>query len=253
MSSSWRRLPDHSYERPLGTLEAAFYWLADFSRTSDMIRCCHVKVVAGNIDEIIGLPNVVRTWSNVKIRFPLLGSRIYEREDDIFLNVAQDRLLTHQPNEISFYGVSSSSEAVHIADSMLEMAQLSNDLLVRIAVAKDQSRTDSFYFLFTVAHVIADGLSCMSIIKTFVNGLCDISSQAVQPTWVDRLEISVSTEQLNPAARLNKARQRWRRAIAATISSRMLAKLKASVLWDSSTKSLLNSLIGWAWASSESV
>ena len=223
--SSWRRLPDQSYERPLCTLELAFYWFAAFARTTDMIRCAQIKIVAGKIDEIIGLPDVARAWSNVKQRYPLLGSRLCEHDNGIFLNVSQDRLLTHQKNEISFHGVSSRSEALCLADSMLETEHLSNDLLARIVIARDHSQMDSFYFLFTVSHVVADGVSCMTIIKAFVNELCGISSD--RSTLEERLAFCLASEQLNPAARLNKARQRWRTAIAATIASRRMTRFKA--------------------------
>jgi hypothetical protein len=229
-SSGWTLLPDHSYERPLGTLESAFYWFSNFSRATDMIRCAQVKVATGNVDEIINLPNVVRAWTNVKMLFPSFGGRLHERDSDIFLNVSEDRLLTCRPNEISFHEVSSCSDAMRLADSMLEMDRLSNDLLAHIIIARDQSRSDLFYFLFTVTHIIADGMSCMSIIKIFVNELCSVSSDSTQSTWEERLSFCVPCEQLNPAAKLNKARQRWRNVTAAILAGRLMARLKACIL-----------------------
>jgi hypothetical protein len=226
--SSWKLLPDQSYERPLGRQETAFYWVSAFSRTSDLIPCVQIQVVDGNLDEIIGQSNVVRAWTNVKMRFPLLGSRLYERDNDIFLNVSEDRLLTCQLNEISFLEGSSCLGAERLVDSMLEIEHLSNDLLARIVIARDQSRTDSFYFLLNVTHIIADGLSCVTIIKTFVNELCGITSH--RPSWKERLAFSVASDQLNPAAKLNKARQRWRSAIASILASRIQARLKARIL-----------------------
>ena len=84
--SGWTLLPDRGYERPLGTLESVFYWFSAFSRTTDIIRCAQVNVVAGHLDEIINLPNVTQAWTNVKKLFPSLGARLYER-DNVFLNV----------------------------------------------------------------------------------------------------------------------------------------------------------------------
>src|SRR6266511_5407855 len=103
--SCWKHLPDRSYERPLGAVEAGFYWDTVFARTADTTRCSEVKVIDGRLDEIIGLPNVLRSWTNVKMRFPLLGSRVYERDNDVLINVAEERLLTRQSNEISFHKV----------------------------------------------------------------------------------------------------------------------------------------------------
>jgi len=152
--SNWRLLPDHSYERPLGRQESAFYWVSAFSRTSDLVPCVQIQVVERNFDEIIELPNVVRAWTNVKMRFPLLGSRLYERDNVIFLNVSEDRLLTHQSNEISIRAASSCLGGEGLVDSMLEGEQLSNDLLACIVIARDQSRTDSFLTLPTSLQMV---------------------------------------------------------------------------------------------------
>jgi hypothetical protein len=252
--SGWTLLPDRSYERPLGTLESVFYWFSAFSRTTDIIRCAQVNVVAGHLDEIINLPNVTQAWTNVKMLFPSLGARLHERDGDIFLNVSEDRLLTCQSNEISFHEVSSYADAMRLADSMLEMDRLSNDLLAHIIIARDQSRTDSFYFLFTVTHVIADDMSNMSIIKTFVNELCGVSSDSTRFTWEQRLLFCVPSEQLNPAAKLNKARQRWRNATAAILAGRLLASLKACILPMSLCDSHDSCLLaGWSQSSAERV
>ena len=227
--SSWRRLSDQSYERPLGRVEAGFYWAAISWRATDMVRCSQITVDAGDLEKITRLPNVVRAWTNVKKRYPLLGARVYERDNDVFLNVSEDRLLRCQSNEISLQEIPSPLEAVQLADNVLKKEeQLSNDLLARIVVAKDGSRTDSFYFLFVNAHVIADGLSTMSVIKTFMNELCGVSPD--QPAWEECLALSVASDDLNPAAKSSTARRRWRHAIAAVIAGRRLARLKVSMV-----------------------
>jgi hypothetical protein len=161
--------------------------------------------------------------------FPLLGSRLHERGNDIALNVAQDRLFTCQSNEISFQEVSSCSDAERLADCILEMDQLSNDLLARIIIARDQSRTDSFYFLLAVTHLVADAFCSVSIVKTFVNELCGVSPDPNRSTWEERLPLCLASEGLNPAAKLSKVRQRWRRAIAAILARRIQARLKARI------------------------
>ena len=62
-----------------------------------------------------------------------------------------------------------------------------------------------FYFLFTNAHVIADGLSSMMMmIKTFVNELCGVSSD--RSIWEEHLALSVASDELHPAAQLMKVR-----------------------------------------------
>jgi hypothetical protein len=75
MNRGWTLLPDRSYERPLGPLESVFYWFSVFSRSTDLIRCAQIKVLAGDVDEITNLPNVTRAWTNVKMLFPSLGAR----------------------------------------------------------------------------------------------------------------------------------------------------------------------------------
>ena len=225
--SCWKLLPDRSYERPLGAMETCFYWDSAFARTTDSIRCSEIKVIDGDLDKIIGLPNVLRSWTNVKKRFPLLGSRVYEGVDinDVFINVAEERLLTCQSNEISFHNVVSWEEAVHLADDMAktENQVLSNDLQAQIIIARHQGRTDSFYFLFIISHIVTDGISNDTIIKTFLDELCvDISSVDRSSGFEERLALSVASEELNPAAaRFNIARQRWRKAIAAILASKL--------------------------------
>src|SRR6266545_1153276 len=200
--SCWKLLPDRSYERPLGAMETCFYWDSAFARTTDSIRCSEVKVINGDLDKIIGLPNVLRSWTNVKKRFPLLGSRVYQGDNDVFINVAEERLLTHQSNEISFHNVVSWEEAVHLADDMskTENQILSNDLQAHIIIARHQGRTDSFYFLFIISHIVTDGISNDTIIKTFLDELCGISS-VDRSNFEERLALSVASEELNPAAR----------------------------------------------------
>ena len=231
-NSSWKRRSDTSnvvYERPLGTTEFCFYWDSIFERTADTLQHAEIEVNYTISRQSMDPSNLKRIWVVLKQRFPLLGAQLEERnEDSIFFKVDEENLQKTLPGEFTFRKISSSQEASDLVYSLVTKEKaLSNDLLACVFVLERTDLLGCFHLIVQVAHCITDGMSNISILKSFLNQLCN--PLPPMPNLQERLALSVSSEELVRHRKLSEARRRWRRAIAAVLASKSLFRMKVSL------------------------
>ncbi|KAF9562551.1 hypothetical protein CPC08DRAFT_687538 [Agrocybe pediades] len=228
--SSWKRRGDVGagvvYERPLGTTEFCFYWDGVFQGTADTLQHAQVQLGSSTYSQFSHPINFKRTWIVLKQRFPLLGAQIIERdENSIFFSVDEERLGKTDPTEIEFRTISSNEEASELVrDLVMKQRALSNDLLARVFVLERTDKPDYFHLIIQAAHCITDGMSNITILKTFLHQLTQPTPPV--PNLQERLALALSSEELVPQRKFSEARKRWRKAIAAVISSKNVFKRK---------------------------
>lgn len=214
------------YERRLGLNEAGFYWDSVFNGTADTLDSSELEFHPSKFEHLISRENVSRTWCAIKQRFPLIGATVKERsQDDLFLVVASQDLdrICHQ-EEIIFKDIASAQEAEIFAHTVItKERQLSNDLLARVWILRRTDIQYTCHIIFHVAHLITDGMSNITLKKTFFDILCGASF--TRPDLLQRLALSESSQNLYPNLKYNLARRRWRIAIAQVISARRQQKL----------------------------
>ncbi|KAF9484726.1 hypothetical protein BDN70DRAFT_849389 [Pholiota conissans] len=217
------------YERPLGLLEQAFYWDSVFKRVADTLQHVEVGVDPFKIKDAFGYTNVSRTWVELKQQFPLLGARIEERdEDSIYFVVEAENLHRCLPGEIIFLNIASAQEAQDIMESvMIEDKALTNNFLARIYILKRTDTENVFHVFIHVAHSITDGMSNITIMKTFFNEMCRQNAPPLSWDLTRQLALSEASENLYPQLKMSIAKQRWRLAVAKIISANRMDRFKA--------------------------
>ncbi|KAF8965262.1 hypothetical protein BDZ97DRAFT_1812891 [Flammula alnicola] len=188
-------MPEPNRTSSTGQNSLGFYWDSVFERTADTLQHAEVGIDPAKFDEAISSSNISRTWANLKQQFPLLGAQIEERD-------ANSVFFQCRPGEITFQDITSSQEALDIANKMIAKDRLlTNDLLARIFILRRTDAPNLFHLLIHVAHSITDGMSNITIMKTFLDQIFwDITQQ---------LALSESSENF-------LAKRRWRRALRLT-------------------------------------
>lgn len=213
------------WERPLGLTELSFHWDAVFHRTADTLQHAEVQIDPARLQQTFDPSNVAKTWINLKKRYPLLGAQLEERDDNnVFFIVSEESLNTIRPGEIFMQKISSANEAADFAERMVVgESRLSDKLLACIVVFERTDIPNYFHLLIQVTHSITDGMSNITILKTFLDELC--RNSPVEFSLEDRLSLAIASEDLRPQQKYNIARRRWRKAIASVISEKRASRM----------------------------
>lgn len=214
------------YERPLGLLELGFYYDSVFEGTADTLQHTEIGIDPIKTKDIFSYTNISRTWINLKQQFPLLGARIEERdEDSIFFVVEAENLRQSRSEEITFQDITSAQEADDTMKRIIVKERLlSNDLLARIFILRRTDVVDVFHVFLHVAHSITDGMSNITILKTFLNEVCRQDSPAQTWNLTRQLALSEACENLYPQLRMNIAKRRWRLAVAKILATKRMGR-----------------------------
>ncbi|KAF8077876.1 hypothetical protein FPV67DRAFT_17561 [Lyophyllum atratum] len=222
-----RTVPPRIYERPLDVTELGFYWDSKFNGTADTLQHAVVEILDPLNQNIFGIENVTRAWQALKQQFPLLGSCLEEQGDGdqaVFV-VAEDRLESCGPGEISFQSVQSLGAAQEFADGVVNGERLlSDNLLARIVILHRTDQISHVHLVIHVAHCITDGMANATLLRSFLD---IISSPHIGTRWdiEQRLALALPSTEMVPDVKLNRARYRWHRAIGQTLSAVRLSKI----------------------------
>ena len=147
--------------------------------------------------------------------FPLLGATAKEFESEtpsaLFV-VSELDLKIARPDDTTL-GLAQSEEEVHsIVDQLISgPRQLSDELLARLYIYPRADKPGHFHALFHHSHLIIDGISALTMIRTFFD-LLSLPPCSVVPDLQTRLALCVGMHNLNPNKHLPSAQMRWRRA-----------------------------------------
>ncbi|KAJ7430711.1 hypothetical protein B0H11DRAFT_921028 [Mycena galericulata] len=206
------------FTRALGLNELGFYYDGHINGTADTL--VHIVI---QLSADIAPENFVRAWLSLKAQFPLLGATIQLHNSLPQLVVAEERLRSIVPGEISSASVSSAEEAYAAAVAIPNsQRKLSDNLLARILVLF-RTEVSIVHVLINVQHLITDGVGNSGLSKAFLD-LLSAPERHTRPDLETRLSLAVAAESLVPTLKLNVARQRWRRAAGHIISKIQDAK-----------------------------
>ncbi|KAJ7581242.1 hypothetical protein C8J56DRAFT_1168772 [Mycena floridula] len=208
---SWTVNSRGVYQRPLGPTELLFQFFQNQSSSTDMLQNATVEVLPENEGMFSETP-VIQAWVALKQKFPLLGAQIKQDETGLVFVVEKQWLVRPTEQEITFLTLPS-IDAINklIHEIQNESHLLSDTVLSRLFIVTRSDNPCCFHVLFLTAHCITDGVANCSIARNFLSFLCDSSHDS---DIEDRLALSITAEDLNPATKLSLARQRWRKAIA---------------------------------------
>ena len=200
------------FTRPLNPLELGFFSDSKLNGVADLVE--NYLVVTSD-SSLFHPENVSRTWVAVKQIFPLLGATIKELESQIpsaLFVVSELDLSIARPNDTTL-GLAESEEEVHsFVDQLISgPRQLSDELLARLYIYSRTDKPGHFHALFHHSHLIIDGTSALTMVRTFFDILSLPPCTAV-PDLQTRLALCVGTHNLNPHKHLPKAQIRWRQA-----------------------------------------
>ncbi|KAH7886821.1 hypothetical protein F5I97DRAFT_1808183 [Phlebopus sp. FC_14] len=197
--------------RALGALETAFYWDGVFHGTADTVMHIHLRSLQ-QID-LASYANVVRAWTSVKRRFPLLVAKVHIEERNPQFHVQEERLAQLLPEEVTYRDVRSFKEADAFVSGVLEgPPPLSSELLARIFILRRTDRSDDFHAIIVVGHCITDMCSTSTLMRTFFDTLSSLVEYPVAPLE-ERLGFYLPMEDRAQQKHLNAAQLRWRRAL----------------------------------------
>ena len=205
--------PNRIFTRPLDNNEIGFFYDATFNGVADMVA--HL-IIQTTQDSLFELSNVTRTWIALKRIFPLLGATTRETDHEAntaSFTVAEADLGVVRPGEVDILSATSEA-AVHefVEQLMSGPRQLSPDLLSRVYIHLRREDSGLYHVVFHNAHLIIDGISSMTLIRTFFDILSLPPTTHVSDLEA-RLALCVGSENLNPHRDLPLACRRWRRAI----------------------------------------
>ncbi|EKM82619.1 hypothetical protein AGABI1DRAFT_118066 [Agaricus bisporus var. burnettii JB137-S8] len=229
LSSPWALENASTYVRPLGPTEEIFYWDGLFEGTADATTTAEIEILHGSRESIISQANVEAAWISLKLKYPLLGSRIIRRPDQsLWFSVDSDRLSSAGPGELLFHEVASDEEALVISSSSLKHPRiLSTDLLACAFILRRTDDRTRFHIAIHIAHSISDGNANSALCRFFFDCLASGSSYKYNIEGIrDRLALASSCDDLNPVNRLSVPRKRWRNAVGAIIWENRLLRLR---------------------------
>ncbi|KAG6810191.1 hypothetical protein H0H92_012955 [Tricholoma furcatifolium] len=216
-----------TFERQLGSNELGFYWDSQFSGTADTFHAAIVENIDSFGQNLFEVENVTATWRTLKQNFPLLGAHleVQEGEDQVFFVVSEDQLQHTGPAEVSFHNVASLADAQAYLENMIGGERLlSNNLLARVVILSRSDMKNHFHVIFHVAHLITDGMSNQTILRSFLDIL---SSQKFdqQSDLEKNLALAIPSDALVLNNGTNRARLRWFMAVARIISAIRSSKI----------------------------
>lgn len=217
-----------TYTRPLGLNETGYYWDSAFDGTSDVIFQYVAQTLNPHSSDLFSQENVVRAWTAVKQRFPLLGARIQLKDgcDALHFVVSERRLTELLPGELTFGAVENAEEVSQFIDDLIRGPQRSFlDLPARMYVLRRTGQTGLYHIVLNVSHVITDAVAQATLCRTFFDLLSSPSIDFV-PDLENRLAMAAASEDLNPTLRMSKPRQKWRRAIAIVLLTIRQSKMQ---------------------------
>ena len=205
--------PNRIFTRPLDGNEIGFFYDGTFNGVADMVEHYTVHTTR---DSLFELANVTRTWVALKRIFPLLGATTketsYETASALF-TVAEADLGVIRPGEIDLRTVNSEVEVHEFVEELVSgPRQLSPKLLARAYVFSRGDSQDLYHVVIHIAHLITDGISALTLVRTFFD-ILSLPSTTYVPDLEARLSLCIGSENLNPHKNLPLAHQRWRRAI----------------------------------------
>jgi len=218
------------WTRPLGLTEAGFYHDLLFNSTADSATHVHLR----SVDPSAGLfspANVLRAWTSVRRRFPLLCARIEEQhlphpgssnstldahESQPHFVIREADIQEQAANTLSLGTVASFSDAEHFARAIFDgPAHLSPHALAQMHVLWRQDRPAGAeaHAILVFAHVITDSASTSTVLRVFFDTLASKEDFPHAPIE-ERLEMYRPLEEtLRYPAGVSEAGRRWRRAI----------------------------------------
>ncbi|KAJ6596974.1 hypothetical protein DFH09DRAFT_107644 [Mycena vulgaris] len=212
------------YTRTLGLNELGFLYDGHINRTADTLMHAVIQV-SPDAPNCLAPEVLTRAWIFLKAQFPLLGATVQIHDSLPHLVVAEERLKSTVPGEISSAWISSAEEARAAAMATINgEATLSDNLLSRIVVFGRTDDASTYHVLINVAHLITDGIGNVSLLKEFLNVLSLDRHIMHMPDIKARLSLAVAAESLVPSRKMSIARQRWRRAAGQIISKLQDAK-----------------------------
>jgi len=224
------------FTRPLSPYELGFFYDGEFNGVADIVE----NYLAVTRDESLFRPeNVSRAWVAVKQIFPLLGATTKElgsQTPGALLVVSELDLGIARPNDATF-GLAQSEEEVHsIADQLITgLRQLSDHLLARLYIYSRTDKPGHFHALFHCSHIIIDGISALTMIRTFFD-ILSLPPYAGVLDLQTRLALCVGTHNLNPNKHLPGGQRRWRQAAGQIIRQSRFQKLKVRLRWRTSSQ-----------------
>jgi hypothetical protein len=225
--SSWARTGQAGrrvYTRALGLNELGFYYDSHINGTADTLMHITIAFPAAEGQHCVGPDNFARAWCALKAQFPLLAATVQIKNDLPQFVVAEERLKSALPGEMSFSSISTLEAAQAAAAAGINgERKLSDDLLSHIVVLSRTDDASTYHVLIAIAHLITDGVSNGSLLRQFLDML-SFPDGHTDPDLEARLSLAVAAESLVPTLKLNIARQRWRRAAGSIISKLQDAK-----------------------------
>ena len=222
------------FTRPLSPYELGFFYDGKFNGVADLVA----NYLAVTHDESLFRPeNVSRAWVAVKQIFPLLGATTKELGSQtpgaLFVVSEPDLRIAH-PNGATI-GLAQSEEEVHsIVDRLISgPRQLSDNLLARLYIYSRTDKPGHFHALFHCSHVIIDGISALTMIRTFFDILSLPPCAGVLDLQA-RLALCVGTHNLDPNRHLPEGQRRWRRAAGQIIRQNRFQRLKVRLRFGTS-------------------
>ncbi|KAF7338232.1 hypothetical protein MVEN_02048400 [Mycena venus] len=212
------------YTRALGLNELGFYYDSHINGTADTLTHNTIQVSAEG-QRCFAPDNIVRAWCALKTQFPLLAAAVQMHHSHQHFVVAEERLRSIVPNELSVSSVSSLEEAQAAAiDGRDGERKLSDNLLCRIVILSRTDDSSTYHVLINVAHLIVDGVGTIVLLRAFLDMLSSSPDGNPGPDLEARLSLAVAAESLVPTLNMSVARQRWRRAAGHIISQIQDAK-----------------------------
>ena len=226
------------FTRPLSPYELGFFYDGKLNGATDLVE--NYLVVTS--DETLFRPeNVSRAWVAVKQIFPLLGATAKELEPETLgalFTVSEFDLKIARPGDITFGLARSEEEVYSFVDQLISgPRQLSDELLARLFIYSRTDKPGHFHIFFHRGHLIIDGTSALTMIRTFFDILSHPPCGAI-PEPQTRLALCVGSHNLNPNKHLPEAQIRWRRAAGHIILQNRFKRLRVR-LWLEAPVSLL--------------
>ena len=221
--------PNRIFTRPLDNNEVGFFYDAAFNGVADIAEHYNIQTTQHSLFE---LSNVTRTWIALKRIFPLLGattSEIAHETVNVSFTVAEFDLGVFRPGEVD---ILSATSEVHVHEFVEQLIsgprQLSSNLLSRVYIHSREDNPGLYHVVFHTAHLIIDGMSLMTLVRTFFD-ILSLPPTTHVPDLEARLALCVGSENLNPHRGLPLARRRWRRAIGWVIHHVRDAKIQVQM------------------------
>lgn len=203
----------HSWRRPLGITETAWYWNGVWNGTTDTVMHAHLRITRPRDVDIYAPDNICRAWSSVKRRFPLIAAEVHEEDSGLHFVVREQDVTFLREKDVTFDTVSSFRDAERfVTNNMDGPRPLSSKLPARVYVLRRTDRPGHFHVVFIIAHCITDGCSTSTVLRSFFQTLA--TSFDPYPTTIEeRLQMYHPMESRVFPDNMPLAKRRWRRAI----------------------------------------